>query len=308
MKIGFLITGIGVYGSVRELVENANVFSRLGHECYVFNPDGEKITWIDCIAKPLFKEKLLDYDLDVLFLCCQPFPEYFNLYRKAKARIKIFVMMGFDQNQDFLTGYKNLNYILDNDFVTADGQWQLDWLRENTRSKGILNSQFGGININMFKPEPRQEREKPTIGWTGDDRQRKGGKVLQEYLTRHKVNYDTYFKKNIPQNKIRNWFAGIDIFIDNHNRGGWCNPVAEAMACGSVVVCSDTPCNQQFAIDNVTALKFKTNDMSEMKRRLRELLECECLRNELRQNALTKIKEFDYEIVSTRLINEIENL
>jgi len=131
---------------------------------------------------------------------------------------------------------------------------------------------------------------------------------LQEYLNKHKIAHDTYFKKNIPQNQIRDWFAGIDIFIDNHNRGGWCNPVLEAMACGSIVICSDLPCNGQFAIDNVTALKFKMNDMTGMHNRILELYDCECLREDLRKNAHEKIKQFDYEIISMNLLKEIESL
>jgi hypothetical protein len=308
MKIGFLITGIGVYGSVRELVENANVFSRAGHECFVFNPDGEKFTWIECLAKPLMKNKILDYELDILFMCCQPFPEYFRLFVKARAKKKVFVIMGFDQNHDFLTDYKNFNYILENYYITGDGLWQNDWLRENTNAKGILQNQFGGINLKMFHPMPRERRENLRIGWTGDDRPRKGGKVLKEYMDKNMIFYETYFKKNIPQNKIRDWFAGIDIFIDNHNRGGWCNPVAEAMACGSIVICSDLPCNQQFAIDNVTALKFKMNDMEGMHTRLTELYDCECVREDLRKNSIEKVKEFDYEIISMNLLKEIESL
>ena len=51
MKIGFLISGIGIFGSVREVVENCNVLTDLGNECFIFNPEGEKSHGLDVRLK-----------------------------------------------------------------------------------------------------------------------------------------------------------------------------------------------------------------------------------------------------------------
>lgn len=306
MKIGFLISVVGIFGSVREVIENANVLHQDGHEVFIFNPERETIQWIESYATPVFESKLKDYQLDILFLCTEPTNHYLELFKTAKADKKVFVMMGFDQNKDFLTGYANLNYILDNYFVTADGSWQLEWFKKNTKSDKILNNQFGGINLSMFSPIEKTKRA-PVVGWSGDPRERKGGKLLQEKFEKMGIETKTYWKRGLSQNMFRFWFSDIDIFVDNHNRGGWCNPVAESMACKTTVLCSDTPCNSDFAIDNVTCLKFECNNMESMESKLIDLINKQCLCDELSENGLQKIRQFDYNIITRKLIKEIES-
>jgi glycosyltransferase involved in cell wall biosynthesis len=304
MKIGFLISVIGIFGSVREVIETANVFVDEGHEVFIFNPENKEITWIECKAKSMNEKNIPE--LDVLILTTEPTDYYLNLLKKAKAKVKIFCMMGFDQNKDFLTGYANLNYILDNYWVTADGEWQLDWFRTHTTSIRIMKNQLGGVNMEMFKPVKKKVNN--VIGWSGDPRERKGGLVLKEFFDKHSIKTKTYWKKGLKQDELKNWFGQIDIFIDNHNRGGWCNPVAEAMACGVAVICSDAICNRSFAIDGKTCLKFPLNKMDKLKEQLDRLMRDQLLKNELKDNAYNWISQYNYNIISRKLLREIKEI
>lgn len=308
MKIGFLISVIGIFGSVREVIENANVFSDEGHDVFIFNPENKQISWIECKALSVPETELKNYKLDILILTTEPTDHYLKLFKEAKADLKIFCMMGFDQNRDFLTGYKNLNYILDNYYVTADGAWQLEWFRNNTKSQRIMHSQMGGVNLDMFKPIKNKYREPNKIGWSGDLRERKGGAILIDFFNSNGINAKTYWKKGLSQNDFKHWFSQIDIFIDNHNRGGWCNPVAEAMACGVNVICSDAICNRSFAIDGKTCLKFPLNRMDKLKEQIYRLTTDKLLKDTLRENANNWIRQFDYNIISRKFLQEAKQI
>lgn len=308
MKIGFLISVIGIFGSVREVIENANVFSDEGHEVFIFNPENHDITWIECKAKSIPEIELKNYKLDILILTTEPTDHYLKLFKEAKADLKVFCMMGFDQNKDFLSGFANFNYILKNYWVTADGAWQLDWFRKNTSSKRIMSNQIGGVNLEMFKPVNNKHREINKIGWSGDPRERKGGLVLEQFIKDRGINAKTYWKKGIAQDDLKHWFSQIDIFIDNHNRGGWCNPVAEAMACGVNVICSDAICNRSFAIDGKTCLKFPLNKMDKLNEQLNRLISDKFLKDTLKDNALNWIKQFNYQIISRKFLNELKQI
>jgi glycosyltransferase involved in cell wall biosynthesis len=130
------------------------------------------------------------------------------------------------------------------------------------------------------------------IGWSGDMRKRKGGITLYNYFTTKDIGTKTYFGKRIPQNQMKDWFNEIDIFVDNHYSGGWCNPVLEAMACGVPVVCSNVLCNSAFTIDGGTALKFEFNDMTTMHEKIKILQNEGAIRYLLSVNGREAIKEF----------------
>lgn len=307
MKIGFLISGIGIYGSVREIVENGNVFTDLGHDVTIFNPEGESIDWIPFKGKVKFESKLEKTKLDVLIMTLSPNAYYLRLFEKAKATIKIFCFMGFDPSTDVLGQNASLRKIVDNYYLTADGLWQIDWIRNNTKSKKIIDAQIGGINLDMFRPLSKSKRTKLNIGWSGDMRKRKGGSTLIDYFNKRGMPTLTYFNQGIPQSEMAYWFNKIDIFIDNHYSGGWCNPVAEAMACGVPVICSDIECNLGFAFDEVTALKFKFNDVQKLDSNLNRMIYDTELRKFIAENALKKIKEFDYNIIAQNFLEKLND-
>jgi glycosyltransferase involved in cell wall biosynthesis len=185
--------------------------------------------------------------------------------------------------------------------LTADSFWQIDTQKENTKSDKILNCQLGGINLEMYSPMDSKEYGDIVIGWSGDLRKRKGGTTLDAYFKQKGIETVTYFGKRISQNQMKDWFNTIDIFVDNHYSGGWCNPVIEAMACGVPVVCSNVLCNSAFTIDGRTALKFEFNDMTTMHEKIKILQNEGALRYLLSVNGREAIKEFDYKIIGQKL-------
>jgi glycosyltransferase involved in cell wall biosynthesis len=305
MKIGFIISGIGVYGSVREVVENSNQFINLGHEVIIFNPEGNKIWWLDCKAECKLLNEISNYEFDLLILVATPNFEYYEILKNAKAAKKVFCFMGFDTKFNPFDN-KNLKQIAYEFIITADGQWQLDWLTENTKCR-VINAPLGGINTEMFKPL-QKERKEIIIGWSGDGRKRKGGIFIQEMLIKYNLKAETYFNKNIPQNRMAEWFAGIDIFIDNHYSGGWCNPVAEAMACKKAIVCSYTLCNSMFAKNEETAMMFEYGKVDDMYTQLMKYFYNQDLIKSISENGYNKIKEFDYKIISSNFLQAIKEI
>lgn len=304
MKIGFLISGIGIFGSVREVVENCNSMTRMGHECFLFNPEGERVTWLECNAKVLFESKLNDYDLDLLILCAQINTHYYNLFENAKAKKKVYCFMGFNPEMDIFFGNKYLKHIADNYYLTADGRWQLEYLKQHTDSDRIIDATLGGVNMNMFRPLPQDERTELIIGWSGDIRHRKGGADLSNYFKSKEIRPKTYFNKGIHQDQMSEWFAGIDIFVDNHIWGGWCNPVAEAQACGVPVICSDIPCTE-FVIHDKTGLKFKQNDFKTLDKHL-ETMKNDMDRISFAINGLAEIRKYSYDTIAEKFLKALD--
>jgi len=303
MKIGFIISGIGVYGSVREVVENSNEFIKAGHEVIIFNPEGNKIWWLDCKAEVNLLTEINNYSFDVLILVATPNFEYYEILKNSKAEKKVFCFMGFDPKFNPFDN-KNLKRLASEFLVTADGQWQIEWLKQNTKCN-IIDAPLGGINIEMFKPIENINKVDVIIGWSGDHRKRKGGIFIYEMLNKYNLKAETYFNKNIPQNKMSEWFASIDIFIDNHYSGGWCNPVAEAMACKKAVVCSYTNCSSMFAKNEETALMFEYGKIDQIYNQLHRLINNAELREKIAEFGYNKIKEFNYKIISNNFLNAI---
>lgn len=308
MKIGFLISGVGIFGSVREIVECGNVFIKNGHECYIFNPEKESIDWINFLGNVKFENKINEFNLDVLILTTTPNSHYNELFLKSNAKKKVFCMMGFDQNINPFETNKHLVYLMDKCYIMADGLWQIETMKFYYQKANYIYSQLGGINLEMFKPVEKEKREKLIIGWSGDLRNRKGGTTLKSFFEKNKIHVETYFNKGIPQDKMKDWFSGIDIFVDNHHHGGWCNPVAEAMSCGVPVICSRIKCNESFAIERDTCMKFEFNDFYELDTVLKIVKDSEILRNRIKNAGLEKIKTFDYNLIGQKLLNEFKQL
>lgn len=288
MNIGWLIRGAGIFGSVREAIEIGNALVRLGHSFTFYCDEGKDEGWLQNVIQWKRTGELLTDELDALIWSDKPEEPYWEIFQKSPAKLKAFCCMGFDPESDFITG--KIKQIFETYHVIADSQWQLDFLKPYVKSIGVP---IGGININQFGPVITDHKH--DLIWSGDSRGKKGGGYVLNAI--HGFNSGTYFKKGIPQDKMAEFLCSSRIFVDGHVRGGWCNPVMEAMACGLSVVCTETPCNSDFAKDGYNCLKVKIGDTHRMRMAIYDLLNDSEYRIKLSANAVKTAHEYSYDKV-----------
>jgi len=308
MKITFLTTHLGIFGSIRELIEISN---RLTNHCEVeIIINKEKYPYTEWLPiKATVKDyKEFNYATDVLILFDSPFDYNMDIFESTEANFKTMVIMGFDHEKfkinksgNELDNYigtnteKNLFYILENYEICADAQWQLNYLAGLGVKTGFA---IGGINLNQFKNYYRDRNLK--VGYSGDRRPRKGLVEILDAIKKIKYKSDFYYTKNFTQCELVSFLNNTEIFIDNHYRAGWCNPVLEAMACGCFVICSSIPANQRFAIDKFSALtkvKPTGDDFIEM---IEYAVKNPDDVQFMLQNAKEVVKMYDYDIIANK--------
>jgi hypothetical protein len=304
MKIGWLISTNGIFGSVREVIENSNWLVKYGHEVTLYAPAANSVTWIEYLGKTKHCHKCIDDDLDFLIMVAVPDElMYTEFFKAAKAKIKIYCFMGVDDNNKDFNKSRFLKEIVTHHYLIADSNKQLELLRKENFK--VLDISVGGINLNMFKYKPDIKRD--CLIWAGDMRPRKGSETVINALEGfNKLPIKTYFAKGIKQTDMSDFLNTGLIYVDGHIRGGWCNPVLEAMACGCIVVCTDIMCNSEFAFNKETTYKVQCGNDILMKEYIEYLISNEEERNRIRTNALEVVKQFDYKIISKKV--EIELL
>ncbi len=303
MWIAWLISSGGIFGSVREMIETSNVLVDLGHKVTIYTPQGVDAKWLPCKAN-FRKMGHLDKDCpDVLFLMTTPEEPYFSIWKNSKAKIKSYCMMGYatdalHKEPDRFLSEKH-NWIVKNHWCICDGSWQL---RDMKRFNPDVGPAIGGVNLDQFHPV--EVPKSVDVVWSNDPRPRKDSITVAKAI--NGLSNDFYFKKGIPQDKIAEFLSKGRVFADSHVRGGWCNPVAEAMACGVPVVCTNIPCNEDFAIHGRTALLVEPGDWQKMREYIELLLTDIDLYNDLRDEGLARIAKFDYRLVTPKLADAIQ--
>jgi len=287
-----------MFGSVREVIENSNVLCDLGHDVTIYTPEGIDLGWLPYKGRFRVMQYAESDGLDCLIFANIPEEPFFGIFERSDAKIKAFCMMGFSEQMlhteptEFLT--RKHHYMVETYWGIADGEWQIDYMRNFSDNVG---PSIGGINLKMFRRTLRDP--KYDIIWTGDMRKRKGGIYVQKAIKGFSA--ITYFKKGLPQMAMSGYMNQASIFVDGHLHGGWCNPVAEAMASGVPVCCTDIPCTRDFAVNNETALVSEAEDVEGMRKNITRLLKDPYIGEYLAENAYERISKFDYEIIGRRL-------
>lgn len=289
-----MIRAGGIFGSTREAFEMCNALMRQGHEATVYTDEGRDLGWLPNTLTWKHTREAVTDELDLLVWSDTPDDPYWDVFWNANAKLKAYCVMGFDPADAgdlFLTDRHDK--LVRSVWAIADGSWQLPYLYKYTDNVGPA---IGGVNVKMFRPVA-SETEFDVV-WSGDPRPRKGGDVVKEALAGLKVG--SYSKKRIPQDGLSHFICKAPIFVDGHNRGGHCNPVLEAMACGRAVVCTDTPCNSSFAIDGVNCMKVPVGDATAMRRAVDYLLTHPGYLVDLSQSAIKMAQSFDYDKIASR--------
>lgn len=323
LKIGWIIPTVGTFGAVREMVEVSNVLIGLGHKVYIYHPDGSACRWLNSWATCRKLSFLPKDPLDVLIGIVDWQTELYQDLVDAPATIKAICLLGFapteemakalrqeipatDEAQRIIIDAMKRKYLL-----LADSSWQIEWVKKNIGYPA--GPSFGGINLAMFHMADQPEKEKIKIIYSGDPRPRKGTDTVEKAIEIIKlyvpegVEFDFYWGKKFTQPKLVEFLQGGDIFLDGHRRAGWCNPVAEAIACGTVPVCTNIGATRDFALDQKTALVVEVDDADMMAACAIDLIQDLELRKRLAQNGLEHIKKFSYEKVVPQLESMLTN-
>lgn len=166
---------------------------------------------------------------------------------------------------------------------------------------------IGGINREMFhRVDVPKTPGAFRILWSGDPRERKGGDTILPAMeivrAKHpSVVLDSYYGADLPQDQMAAKYCSADLFVDAQRYAGWNNPVAEAMACGVPVVCSDIGGVGDFAFHEDTALLTPIGDAKAMAIAIERMIEDASLRERLSANARARVSQFDWDESASKL-------
>lgn len=324
LRIGWVSSVVGCFGAVREMVELSNALVRLGHNVTIYSDDNGKITWLPSLARQgTCKDALKAQDMDACILLCNWDKKTTDVWAATRPRLRSVSVMGFDPSRELAEILRGEVKTVAGDLrvmkaalmapgvmALPDSSWQCDWLRV---ALGVdVGVPIGGVNLQQFKPtKPPVRHGAYRILATGDPRERKGSTVVKGAVERLnemgiKTHLVTYWSKRIPQDKMAAWYSDGDVFCDAERRAGWCNPVAEAMACGTACVSTDIGAVRDFAINNETALLVPVDDEKAMADALATLYHDRELRRRLVANGLERIKRYSYDLIAPPLVAAIE--
>jgi glycosyltransferase involved in cell wall biosynthesis len=318
VKIAWLASVIGCFGSVREMVEISNSLVRRGNTVTIYSEAGGPVTWLPCLTEyGSFTDAGQAKDLDVIILMAEWRLNYLDLLKGVKAKIRAVCVMGFEPSVELAEILSGETVTIFNDLITLrdalhlpgvmvlpDSQWQCTWIKD---ALGITcGPPMGGVNLTMFHPPDKRSKHLPRIIGTGDPRERKGSPIVKKAVDIIKqripgVEFETYWGKRLTQPQLVEFYQNGDVFLHAERRAGWCNPVAEAMACGTAVVCTNIPGVNSFAWNEKTALLAQVDDVEGLAAQAVRLLKDPILRERLSRAALANIRTFDYDLVAERL-------
>jgi hypothetical protein len=298
MKIGWLTTTTGVYGSVRLMIEASNVLTDLGHQCFIYTETGQYDNWLPCKAIHKPDSEINNDNLDCLFMACVITVPLLKIFENSNAVVKSYLMMGFPvEKVTDIFAEQIVDYVIRNYWIIADGGWQFEYIKRFTDDYGPA---IGGINLQQF--HPHDVKKTCDVIWSRDWRKKKGSGMVEGAI--HGLRHDYYWGRGFSQSELPVFLSRGRVFVDGHQRGGFCNPVLEAMACGLVPVCTDIGCNSDFVIHGKTG--YRVSNPITMRHYIDHLLRDEQERENMRQLGQLTVKQFDYGIVIPKLETAIK--
>lgn len=324
LQIGWLSPVIGTFGAVREMIELSNTMVRNGVRVTIYHPGGGDCQWLPCAARVSSLEQVNRCSCDVLIGIVDWKTELYELLVSSNARHKAICLLGFTPTSKMAETLKGPQKSEDkalammqdamrrNYTFLADSSWQVDWFQKEVGYPS--GPAFGGINLTMFNPTGKRVNEIPRIIYSNDPRDRKGTDTVRAAIEQIKqkaekeIVFDSYWNRGLTQEQLVDFYRSGDVFLDGHRRAGWCNPVAEAVACQAVPVCTDIGAVRDFAIHEETALVVPVDDAEAMATAALRLLTDTGLRQRLARQGWQRIQRYSYEIVGKELERSLRSL
>lgn len=318
MRISFVEPHLELYGGIRRILEFSNRFVDRGETVTIYHPSGAPCAWMPCRAdvRPL---SALHDDAHDAVIFNNP-PDYPHV-RRARARVKVFYILELYDRDKLLRFDPKifwprkgrmlaLKRSLQLPFLMiANASWIQEWLREHMGIESEL--QFGGLNTGLFHPVPggRVEDGVFRVLCSGDPREHKGTASIIEAIAQlprgRPVELETYHGKGIPQAQMAAVYARADLFVDGQWHAGWNNPVIEAMACGTPVVCTDIGGVKDFAHNERTALLVPVRDSRALAGAITRMINDKSLRDRLAANAIEEVKRFDWDHAADEFLERL---
>jgi hypothetical protein len=322
MRVGWIASVTGCFGAVREMIEVSNALIRLGHQVTIYSEAGEHISWLPFAGNVgTFTDAARAHD-DVAILLSDWKRKHYDAFMATTPRLRCVTVMGFDPSPELRDGLRADGAMVHDPavmrealrlpgvLVLADSSWQTEWLTANVGV--VCGPPIGGVNLAQFHPVVARRAHEPyRILATGDPRERKGSDVVKAAFSRlnqKKIRAEliTYWGKRLPQEDMAAWYSDGDVFIDAEKRAGWCNPVAEAMACGTACISTDIGAVRDFAIEGETALLVPVDDDKALANAIVYLLGNEPRRRGIAAAGLQRIRQFSYDIIGKRLAEALQ--
>jgi len=316
MKIAFVEPHLGVYGGIRRILEFSNRFVDRGHDVHIFHPRGTPCEWMPCRARVRPTAELFGESFDAVIF--NDPPDY-PLVRRARAALKVFYILELYDKDRLLEWNPKIYWprkgrmlalkrALQMPFLmVANATWIQHWLADHMHIASELV--LGGVNRELFHPLPdaRDRSGSFIILCSGDTREHKGTRTVVDAIesvrARHpEIVLETYHGKGIAQRDMAACYARAHLFVDAQWHAGWNNPVIEAMACGTPVVCSDIGGVADFAFHERTALLVAPRDADGFAAAIGRMVESPELRARLAREALREIERFDWDAAVDRFL------
>jgi glycosyltransferase involved in cell wall biosynthesis len=318
LRISFIEPHLGLYGGIRRVLEFANRWIDAGEEVRIYHPTGERCTWMECRAQTLPLDALRADTHDVLIFNNPP--DYARS-RATRARARVFYILELYDHDRLLRfdprifwprkgRMLSLKRTLQLPFVmVANATWIQTWLHEHMHLD--VDLQLGGVNRELFHPVAHERASDSVfrILCSGDPREHKGTATVMEAIEQvrgHRpIELATYHGKGIPQERMAATYAAADLFVDAQWHAGWNNPVVEAMACGTPVVCSDIGGVRDFAWHERTALLAPPRDARALAAAIARMIDDDALRKRLAASALEEVKRFDWDRAAHEFLSRL---
>jgi glycosyltransferase involved in cell wall biosynthesis len=319
MRIAFIEPHLELYGGIRRVMELSNRLVRLGDDVTIFHPSGAPCSWMEGVAKTRPTSELAGEAFDAVIFNDPP---HYELALRARARVKAFYILCLD-DRERLEKYSlkilwprrgrimALQRALSLPFLKiANATWMQLYLAQELAVEAELL--IGGVNREVFRPVPADRSPGVfRILCSGDPRERKGTDTIREAFEMVRrdhpsVELSTYHGKGIPQERMAEAYCSADLFVDAQWYAGWNNPVAEAMACGVPVVCTDIGGVADFAFHEETAVLVPVGRVERLASAIRRMIADGDLRERMRQNAFRAVARFDWDVSARRLRQLLE--